>query len=230
MKNRRLGVAAHSFGKPSETFIRAHVEYLAPGRTVLFCQHDDGVLAFGCPVLVELRGFANARDPIERLKNSLRFRWWRYIDPALRGADEARVREFLRRHEVQALLAEFGPNGNLLRVACKRAGVPLYVHFHGYDATQLAREGSMRRHYRALFRDAAGIIAPSEFLLRRLEALGCPRSKLHVSPCGIELPEAVRRKSSAARFLAVGHLIEKKSPLSTLRAFAEVVKRHSDAV
>lgn len=225
----KLAVAAHSFGQPSETFIRAHVEYIAPGCTVLFCQHDDGVLELGCPVLAELRGFANARGPVERLKNSLRFRWWRYIDPALRGADEARVREFLRRHEVQALLAEFGPNGNLLRVACKRASVPLYVHFHGYDATQLAREASMRRHYRALFRDAAGIIAPSEFLLKRIEGLGCPPSKLHVSPCGIELPEAVHRESSSARFLAVGRLIEKKSPLSTLRAFARVAKRHADA-
>src|SRR5680860_1071338 len=220
-----LAIAANSFDKPSETFIRAHVRHIAPERTVVLCWQDRGAAALGCPVLSDMRGFARARSPVERVSNALRFRWWRYVDPTLRGAGEARVRAFLQRHGVQAVLAEYGPNGSLLRVACKRAGVPLYVHFHGFDATKLAQDANWRRHYRALFRDAAGIIAPSEFLAGRLEEMGCAVSKLHVSPCGINLPNVAPQRERAPRFLAVGRLAEKKSPLSTWRVFPKTARR-----
>jgi len=224
-----LAIAVNTFDRVSETFVRAHVKHIAPGRTVLLCRESGDAVDWGFPVLFDLRVLRTPHGLIERVVNGVRFRWWRYVDPALRGADEARVRAFLSRHKVRAVLAEFGPNGSLLRLACKRAGVPLYVHFHGYDATRLARLASVRRHYRRLFRDATGIIAPSRFLANRLVDLGCPVEKVHVSPCGIDLPEAATQESTLSRFIAVGRLVEKKSPLSTLRAFSEVARGDDEA-
>src|SRR5680860_1089949 len=223
-----LAIAANSFDKPSETFIRAHVRHIAPERTVVLCWQDRGAAALGCPVLSDMRGFARARSPVERVSNALRFRWWRYVDPTLRGAGEARVRAFLQRHGVQAVLAEYGPNGSLLRVACKRAGVPLYVHFHGFDATKLAQDANWRRHYRALFRDAAGIIAPSEFLAGRLSKLGCPSGKLHVSRNGVDISAFAETTRERRRIVAIGRLVEKKAPHLTIRAFAKVRSRLPD--
>jgi colanic acid/amylovoran biosynthesis glycosyltransferase len=217
-----LAIAAPSFHQPSETFIRAHVRDVLPGRTVLICRDDTDAAALGCPVLSDIRPLSLPKNPAERFSNSLRFRWWRYVDPALRGANERRVRSFLERHGVRAMLAEYGTEGCLLRIACKRAGIPLYVHFHGYDATRLARHRHWRRHYRRLFRDAAGIIAPSEFLAAKLRDLGCPDEKLSVSPNGINISgfrETVRERG---RLVAVGRLVEKKAPHLTIQAFAKV--------
>lgn len=225
-----LAIAAETFDVPSETFIRAHVTHIAPGQTVLICREDGGAGQFGCPVLSDVAPLPGPRHLSERVANGLRFRWRTYIDPAASGQDEARVRAFLQRHGVTAVLAEYGPNGALLRRACARAGVPLYVHFHGFDATKLARKAHWRRHYRRLFRDATGIIVPSEFLAGRLADMGCDRLKLHISPCGIELPEQVEWRERPKVFLAVGRLVEKKSPLSTLRAFANVAEQDDGVV
>ncbi len=224
-----LAIVAGSFNKSSETFIRAHVRDISPGRTVLLCRDVDGADAMEEPVLSVIRGEPGPRHLGERMARSIRWRLQHYIDPALRGADERRVRTFLLHHGVTAVLAEYGMNGLMLRVACLRTGIPLYTHFHGYDATSGARTAERRWQYRRLFRDAAGIVAPSEFLVDRLRTLGCPPHKLHVSPCGIDLAAFQVKPGEHGRILAVGRLVEKKSPLSTLRAFARVAAVFSEA-
>jgi glycosyltransferase involved in cell wall biosynthesis len=115
-----------------------------------------------------------------------------------------------------------------MRLTCKRAQIPLYVHFHGSDATKVARKRRWRRHYRQLFRDATGIIVPSSFLADRLHKLGCPEDKLHVSPHGIDpnsFEESTREKG---RLIAIGRLVEKKAPHLTIRAFAAVRRQRPD--
>jgi len=223
-----LAIAAGRFDLPSETFIRDHVRNISPGQTVLLCREDFGATQFQCSVLTEIRGVVRGRGFHERMLNWLRYRWWRYVDPTLRGPDEARVRSFLKRYAVQAVLAEYGQNGALLRLACQRLGVPLYVHFHGFDATSLARDRNWRRHYRRLFRDAAGVIVPSRFLADRLRDLGCPDQKLHISPHGLDISEFSETAREPGRILAVGRLVEKKAPHLTIRAFSEALKVRPD--
>lgn len=224
-----FALAADAFNRPSETFVRAHLQDVAPDRTVLLCRDGRGAEAFGRPVLSELSPYPAPRHPGERLAAALRHRWRRYVDPALCGPDERRVRAFLQLHGATALMAEYGQNGLLLRRACVRAGVPLFVHFHGHDATLLGRLPEFRRHYRRLFRDAAGIIAPSRFLADRLHAIGCPLQKLHVSPNGID-PKLFRPTTrEPGRVLAVGRLLAVKGPLQTLQAFANVLREVPDA-
>jgi glycosyltransferase involved in cell wall biosynthesis len=224
-----LAIAANTFDKPSETFIRAHVTNIAPGRTVLICRQDGGATQFGCPVLSDVAPQPTPRHRAERISISLRNEWRRLTDPAASGRDEARVRSFLQRHGVTAVLAEYGPNGVLLRRACVRAGVLLYVHFHGFDATRLARKGRWRRYYRRLFRDAAGVIVPSKFLASRLLELGCPHDKLHVSPNGIDPSQLSETQRATGRVVAIGRLVEKKAPHLTIRAFSRVRRERPDA-
>ena len=220
-----LAIAANNFDQPSETFIRGHVKHIAPGRTVLLCQDDGGATELGCPVLSDVWALAKPRSSIERIANGLRYRWSRYVDPALRGSNEARVRTFLQRHGVRAVLAEFGNNGSLLRAACKRANVPLYVHFHGGDATKVERRSSTGQQYQRLFRDAAGIIAPSQFLADRLKELGCPENKLHISPNGIDIAQFPPTSREYGRVIAVSRLVPVKGPLKTIQALSVVRNR-----
>lgn len=224
-----LAIMAPSFNQPSETFIHAHVETIMPKCTVLLCEDGSGAERFQLPVLSDLDSYPTPLTSVERIWNALRYRWRVTFDQRIGGANERRARAFLQRNGVTHCLAEFGPSGCRSELFSARAGVRLFVHFHGYDATVLPRHRTWRRHYRRVFASADGIIAPSRYIADRLAALGCPRNKLHVSPCGIapEVFPLTRRK--AGQVVAVGRLVEKKAPLLTISAFVEAARNHPNA-
>ena len=163
---------------------------------------------------------------MERLINSVRYRRQRDCEV---GYDRSRVREFLNAHHTEAVLAEFGPMGCLLGRACNEAKVPLYVHFHGYDASELLRDARQVRHYRALFNRASSIIAPSRFLSDKLAKIGCPENKLHVSPCGVDVRRFQPSQYVGQRISAVGRLVEKKAPHVTIEAFSRIGRLFPEA-
>lgn len=217
-----LAIAAPSFSQPSETFIRAHVRTISYDETVLLCQDGRGAEELGRSVLSNLDPYSQPQSVVEKIWNSLRFRWKKKYNRSLAGINEQRVHEFFIQHKVTHCLAEFGPTGCLLHRVAKNANVRFFVHFHGYDATSLPRDKAWRQHYIKMFRDAEGIIAPSSFILDRLVALGCPRDKMYVSSCGINPSDFVESQRQAGMVLAIGRFVEKKAPLSTIKAFAKV--------
>ena len=224
-----LCIAAPDFHQASGTFIRDHVRSIAPGSTFLLCLNARGVEQLGCPVLAEVESWTPPRSLKERIINAFHIRWRRYVDPNLLVADRLRVRAFFKTNRVKAVLAEYGPVGCLLVRACNEAEVPLYVHFHGFVASFLIRDARQVRFYRALFRNASGIITPSRFLAEKLKEIGCPNSKLHVIPYGVD-PKRFRPSHRVPqRAVAVGRLVDKKAPHLTIEAFARVIDRFPEA-
>ena len=224
-----LAIAAYSLSAPSETFIRNHVRTLAPSQTILLCQDGKGTKVLGCPVLSNIDPWHAPRTFHQRMVHAVHHRFRLYIDPSLRNVQRRRAVSFLKGHKATAMLAEFGPMGCLLTGVCRDADISLYVHFHGHDASKLVRDRRQRRHYRRLFRVAAGIIAPSRFLAGELAAIGCPCEKLHVSPCGIDPRQFRPSKGLPGHILAVGRLVEKKAPHLTIEAFGRIAKRFPEA-
>jgi glycosyltransferase involved in cell wall biosynthesis len=140
------------------------------------------------------------------------------------------VLAFFDMHRPDLVLAEYGPMGCLLAHACQKGGVPLYVHFHGYDASILLQEWWRVRQYRSLFRHVSGVIVPSQFLARKLAEIGCPEPKLHVSPYGVDtqiFSPSSRMKEQL--LVAVGRLIKKKAPHISIQAFAGIANRYPEA-
>src|SRR5262249_33131577 len=149
-----LAIASPHFNAPSTTFIRNHVCTLAPGQTILLCEDGSGTEQFGCPVLFNINSDDPRRNFGERAVASFRRRWRTYVDPSLKTSDRRRVKAFFTAHKTRVLLAEFGLMGCLLARTAREAGLPLYVHFHGYDGSQLLRDRRQVRWYRSLFRHA----------------------------------------------------------------------------
>lgn len=197
-----LAVAAKAFDKPSETFIRLHAQAIAPGRTVVLAadqeKPNDGFAEV--PGLWGFRGAAKNR--LHRL-----------------GLGSSHITEFLRETGVRAVLAEYGSVGRQMRPFAARAGVPLFVHFHGSDATSALRKRIHRWKHQPLFRDAAGVFAPSEFIKARLVLAGCPVEKISVTPCGVDPVRFTLSRRLPGRLLAVGRFVPKKAPLTLLKAF-----------
>jgi glycosyltransferase involved in cell wall biosynthesis len=208
----------------SETFIAAHIQRLPFTNRLLygaplprFDEHGRNLLG----PLDLLRGVRRiAPGAVGRTAEGLRRRWHRRV-----------IASHLVRTHTRAVLAEFGPTGAAMVSCCRRAGVPLVVHFHGYDAY---REDTLALHseaYREMFAVARYIVAVSRDMERQLAELGAPREKIRRIVYGVDaqLFAGAFPARAAPRLLAVGRFVEKKGPALTLSAFARAQSRHADA-
>lgn len=139
--------------------------------------------------------------------------------------------QFFRREQIQAVLAEYGTTGAMVTDGCLEAGVPLIVHFHGYDAYIKATIRDFGQDYKKMFQAASAIIAVSTDMMEQLFELGAPREKLHQIPYGIDTTLFSRGDPAGAPplFIQVGRFVEKKAPHLTLSAFKQVVQEVPEA-
>jgi colanic acid/amylovoran biosynthesis glycosyltransferase len=200
---------------PSETFIRAHVERL-PAQTIM---------VHGWPPMIGQRTILSLPQRIAyKIRRSL------LRDGLERETTAAYVKAF-RRHRVSAVLAEYGTTGVEVMPACRKLGIPLITHFHGYDASVHHVLEEHAESYPAMFERAAAIIAVSRAMQRKLATLGAPPEKLFYNPCGVDCAEFTESDPESAdpSFIAVGRFVEKKAPQVTLEAFGRVAQMYPDA-
>ncbi len=137
----------------------------------------------------------------------------------------------LFRGRADAVLAEFGPTGVAVMEACRQLDLPLFVHFHGYDISVRRVLEQYGAAYSEMFRRAAGLIAASRAMQRRLIEGGAPPERVHYNPCGVDCESFDGASPSEAPplVLAVGRFVEKKGPQLTLAAFAEALRQYPSA-
>lgn len=215
--NLRLVIFAPLQSVVSETFIKAHIELLpfdvvprfngelsiedASGRRVFYWGYWFGVLA-------------------------------RITSPSLyQSVLTFLLCRHLRAINADAVLAEYGVTGSFLAPACKRAGVPLFVHFHGFDASVRDVLEQYSEAYQKMFAMAAGVVAVSTLMKERLLGLGAHPKRLHLNPCGVDpdLFAGTDPATAGPHFVAVGRFVEKKAPHLTILAFSRVVQEVPDA-
>jgi colanic acid/amylovoran biosynthesis glycosyltransferase len=214
----KLAVLAPTIGTLSETFILRHMNNLHPGATVVVADVEEGPgLDERCPTLVLGRREAPRR----------RFAVRRRPDPE--AARALRVSDFLRKHDVTVAMGEYLTWSHPWLPVVRRAGVRFFAHAHGYDVSRKLRDPQWRVRY-AEYNEADGLITVSEVSRRRLLELGITPERVHVVPCGVEVPAApvVRPERRSVRCLAVGRMIAKKGPCLTLQAFRLAAAQFDD--
>lgn len=205
----------------SETFVRAHIERLPTRVEVLYGGAHPFRTANESPLLpAPPAPLRLARGALRRLAG---LPWYCYEQRAL-------VR-FLRGRSVGVVLAEFGPTGLSLMDACQEAGVPLVVHFHGFDAFKRETLQEVAGRYPRMFRAAAAAIAVSREMVDQLQSLGAPLSKIHYNPCGADtdLFRGADPGAAPPRFIAAGRFVDMKAPQLTLLAFRRALDRVPEA-
>ena len=200
-------VVAPNIPSLSETFIRAHIERL-PAQVVL---------AYGSPPRVAKRAV------LSWTRRAL-YKTWRIASGTETDSVTLAYEKVFRRYRPCAVLAEYGTAGVAVMAACRRAGIPLIVHFHGYDASM---HNVLIEHvdtYPLLFQRASAIVVVSRAMEQKLTALGASAGKLRYNPYGVDCGEfaGADPAHAPATFLAVGRLTPKKAPHLTLEAFAKV--------
>ena len=196
---------------PSEQFLCAHAERL-PARTIV------------------IHGPVPAIDRVPLLPQGFVPRAWRRVQRFVQGRrwDAEVTRAYgvaIRRYRPAAALAEYGETGVDAVEACQTAGVPLIVHFHGYDASIRDVLRDMESRYKMMFAAASAIVVVSRAMKRKLISLGAPAEKVHHVTYGIDCNDfrGADPEHASPVFLAVGRFTEKKAPDLTLRAFAAML-------
>lgn len=222
----------------SETFIHNHIRYL-PAKV-----HD----LYGGLMSGEMRvSFESTSDQLlvprfyrraEKLKNLFLQLGQSADKPALQESNKKLssfstgfLSKYFIKHKIHAVLAEYGPTGAAVMEACQKAGVPLIVHFHGYDAHLKDLTDAYSRLYRKMFTQAGAIVAVSRKMEKQLIQLGAPPEKIHYNVCGIETTrfKATDPSKNPPHFLAVGRFVDKKAPSLTILAFKELLNHFPSA-
>jgi len=226
----RLAVVMPERNVVSESFIRSQIEGLSASTIEVWgsprpLYHQEGATVLsGPPFLLAkaLRIFMGMESTRAAAAVGNRLSTTRY---------EKQLASFLRRSQVAVVLAEFGPTGTVIMNACVRSATPLVVHFHGYDAYQREVLDRMRDSYARLFEIADRIIAVSKHMARQLGDLGAPPNRIVYNPYGVDI-DAFRGgqpDTAPPTLLALGRFVDKKAPMLTLQAFAEVHKEETQS-
>ena len=204
----------------SQTFVRAHKEYLPATIKSLYAKDYENFSDDNGPLV--------GPEPAGRLGRALLRRSLKLHPQFFQQRAMAR---FLERNNVDAILAEFGPTATLVMDACAKMNVPLIAHFHGFDAYRQRTLETYGRRYPELFEIADAIVAVSRDMQTQLINLGAPAHKVHYNSCGVE-PSVFKGADplrSSPTFVAVGRFVNKKAPHLTLLAFRAALEKCPEA-
>lgn len=196
-----LAIICPQLGAASETFIKKHIELIAPGRTVVLTGEIHDPAWISCPV---------KQIPI-------RIGQYRFSSEI-----ESDVLQFLMQNAATHILCEFGCiGGAVLELNQKSLHLPAYVHFHGQDASEFLSMPEIVEYYRLMGQTIDGVISVSQPMKNRLIGIGIPPEKLRVIHSGVDVPKKdfSNPENGPCRLIAVSRLIPKKGLLQTLMAF-----------
>jgi colanic acid/amylovoran biosynthesis glycosyltransferase len=201
----------------TETFIHEYLAAFSRIRPVVIAKRFENLEVFPLPSGVRLHRSPPGRFSPARMVGAARRR--------LTGG-EPHLEGILAREAVRLIHAHYGPTACDLLEVRRRTGLPMVTSFYGYDASMAPVLAEFRERYRRLFDMGDAFLAEGTCMKRKLEALGCPTSKLRIQRIAID-PMRYRfreREGPGAgplTLLQCGRMVPKKGFDIALRALAE---------
>jgi D-inositol-3-phosphate glycosyltransferase len=131
--------------------------------------------------------------------------------------------------------AHFWMSGTAALAGARDLGIPVVQTYHALGTVKKRYQGPADTSpadriaiETAVGREAGAIIATCRDEVAELEAMGLPRGKISIVPCGVDpeefapVPEAMRERSAPRRLLTVGRLVPRKGFDRAIRALADV--------
>jgi glycosyltransferase involved in cell wall biosynthesis len=219
----RVAIATGEYHLGGETFINRHIEHLFGGNTVVVCGRFRGDNPYGKPYFVRRDGLSG-RDIMVAPWWMLRNRIQHGTSRLPFGEAKETLIKFLRDERVEVILAEFGTQALALAPLANSVDIPIFTYFRGTDASKAIRTERMRVAYRKMMPRLAGVFSVSRFLLENLVKHGISHPNSTVIPSGVDIRRFAPQAKVPLSFLAVGRFVEKKAPMTTLRAFAQATR------
>ena len=107
--------------------------------------------------------------------------------------------------------------------------MPIYVHFHGQDASEFIRRSDVAEYYKWMGSVVNGVITVSKPMSERLISVGIPEEKIRIIHYGVVYdPECnATPETNPCRFISVSRLVGKKGIHFVLQAFKRAKKAAS---
>ena len=225
MKSKKniLIVTPHKIGQ-TETFIRAHIKQLNGNVFHLHGWDLDFKTSDDVP-LKDL--YTPKKTALHQLKSLLpHYLYFRLRQrEQLKYTKEALIIRYIKAHNIDVVLAEYGTVGSSIAPICKALDIPLLVHFHGFDASRYDILERYKEGYDLMFKVAKQVIVVSKAMAKALKQLGCPEDKLVLNTYGPH-PDYLKITADyeSDYIISVGRHTYKKAPYLTILAFQKVLE------
>lgn len=216
---KRIAIITPQIDSPTESFIQCHIEFL----------EGDKLVYHGADIPNKLNGNGLYKPPgfasraVRKIQNKLKKET---LQPKTKAFQDSLIAE-----KPDAILIEYGHIAAQVIDIIQPTGIPIIVHFHGYDSAQYELLARYQKEYKRVFAYASRIVAVSNAMRERLISLGAPADKVVYSCYGPHPDFALQRGefTPSKQLLAIGRFVDKKSPHLTLFAFSKVLKEYPDA-
>lgn len=142
------------------------------------------------------------------------------------------VSNFIAENNITHILIEFATYGSeIIELNYTDHKLPIYVHFHGYDASQAISNKTLIEYYKILPKYVNGFITVSYTMTKRLIEIGLPPEKFYVNTYGTPFIDVIKSNSDdKMRLLFVGRLVNKKNPLVIIQAVQKLLEKNSNII
>lgn len=140
---------------------------------------------------------------------------------------------FLKKNNINVVIAEYGPMGVGVMDICKSLNMRLIVVFHGFDASDNKIIDEYKEKYKELFfMPNVKIVGVSKEIVKNLIEMGCPDFKIYHISCGVDVREfdnEIQFWEKKNDFISVGRFVEKKAPYIVIMAFKVVLEKYPNS-
>lgn len=210
-----IALLSPSKNQYSETFIQAHLELLK--GSIFHYYHGE------LPTMLDDYPIIYGRS--KRIKHILKgyYRLNEY------STEQEALMQSFQDNKIDVVFAEYGGTGETVAELCESLGIPLIVHFHGFDAHH-RNQIIAYQSFKNSFRYAKYIVAVSGKMKDALIKLGCPPDKIVYTVCGPRKDFfEINPDFAEPVFLSAGRFTDKKAPYYIILAFAKVLEKIPNA-
>ena len=208
---RKIALFTPSKQTYSETFIQLHIDGL---DSVMWVYHD-GEQPKRC------------NDALFPALSKWRIRFYNWKWRKKWGWEQWSLHRSLKLNSPDLIYIEYGTTAVANHEVIQMLQIPMVVNFHGFDLSEYEILRRNEQGYQALIKDPmVKFVVVSRKMQQRLIQMGADIKKLLYSPCGANVSFAqVQVSPHSKQFVMLGRMVEKKSPLTTLKAFQQVLLR-----
>ena len=224
-KKKNILVLSHAKVTQTETFIKAHLKNLNANIYHLYGWELD--LKTKDDITLESLYLPKPKlwHKLESLLPYFIYFRLRHIKQK-KHTKKALINRYIIDNEIEMILAEYGTTGSFIAPVCESLGLPLIVHFHGFDASRYDTLKRFKNGYQLMFKVAKHVIVVSRAMAKTLEQQGCPKNKLVLNTYGPHPDYTKVSVDYESNFLvAVGRQTYKKAPYLTILAFEKVLQQ-----
>jgi len=133
--------------------------------------------------------------------------------------------KYLITQNITTVIAQYGITACKVLDSCKKLGIKVITHFHGFDAYEHKILNEYKSKYQEVFAYSSAIIAVSYAMKKQLIQLGAPAEKIIYNPCAPNNAfYSVQPNFNSNFLISIGRFVDKKAPYFTLLAFSQALK------